>query len=249
MFPFFIPCMIAVTKSLRISVIVGSFLMMVSAAIKCIIGKYRVYNVDNSNASYCIFSGPSVIYPDLDDTLFTVVCHISAALNGVSGIIFCSAPPAVSSAWFPPEERVTATAIGQLLNGLGNGVSFLIARFMVPSSNTSDIPLLRHEITNYLVFLAIPPIIFFLCVLIYFPSGPKTPPSASASEERVALGSSLMTFISSYSAMALVLVVAVSQSVPGAWSAMMVTNLSKLQINGQVLALEKIHHQVHFALW
>ena len=85
------------------------------------------------------------------------------------------------------------------------------------------------------------------CVLIYFPSGPKTPPSASATEGRVPLRSSLMTFISSYSAMALVLVVAVSQSVPGAWSAMMVTNLSKLQIDGQVLALEKIH-QVHFAL-
>ena len=190
-----------------------------------------------------------MFYPDLDETLFTVVCHISAAMNGVSGIIFCSAPPAVSSAWFPPEERVTATAtaIGALLNGLGNGVSFLIARFMVPSSNTSDLPLLRREIVNYLVFLAIPPIIFFLCVLIYFPSGPKSPPSASATEERVPLRSSLMTFISSYSAMALVLVVAVSQSVPGAWSAMMVTNLSKLQIDGQVLALEKIH-QVHFAL-
>ena len=38
MFPFFVPCMIAVTKSLRISVLVGSFLMMVSAAMKCIIG-------------------------------------------------------------------------------------------------------------------------------------------------------------------------------------------------------------------
>ena len=187
-----------------------------------------------------------MVYPDLDETLFTVVCHISAAMNGVSGIIFCSAPPAVSSAWFPPEERVTATAIGALLNGLGNGVSFLIARFMVPSSNTSDLPLLRREIVNYLVFLAIPPIIFFLCVLIYFPSGPKTPPSASAIEERVPLRSSLMTFISSYSAMALVLVVAVSQSVPGAWSAMMVTNLSKLQIDGQVLLRKSIRFILHF---
>ena len=28
------------------------------------------------------------------------------------GIIFCSAPPLVSAAWFPPNERVTATSIG-----------------------------------------------------------------------------------------------------------------------------------------
>ena len=39
MFPFFIPCMIAVNKSLRMSVLFGSFLMMVSAVLKCIIGK------------------------------------------------------------------------------------------------------------------------------------------------------------------------------------------------------------------
>ena len=188
-----------------------------------------------------------MIHPDLDETVFTVLCHVSAALNGVSGIIFCSAPPAVSSAWFPPQERVTATAIGQLLNGLGNGVSFLIARIMVPVSDTTNIPLLRHEIENYLLFLAVPPVIFFLCVLVYFPSGPLTPPSASAKEERVPLRSSAMTFLSSYSAMALVLVVAVSQSVPGAWSAMMVTNLSKLQINGQVLSRESIKFILQFS--
>ena len=42
MFPFFVPCMIAVTKSLRISVLVGSFLMMVSAAMKCVIGNFVI---------------------------------------------------------------------------------------------------------------------------------------------------------------------------------------------------------------
>ena len=37
--------MIAVTKSLRISVLVGSFLMMVSAAMKCVIGNFVILMV------------------------------------------------------------------------------------------------------------------------------------------------------------------------------------------------------------
>ena len=43
------------------------------------------------------------------------------------------------------------------------------------------------------------------------------------------------TLLSSCSAVVLVLVTAVSQSVPGTWSAMMVTNLSQLQVGGRVL--------------
>ena len=79
-----------------------------------------------------------VIQPDMSESVFTVLCHISAALNGVSGIIFCATPPVISATWFPPGERVTATSIGQMLNGLGGGVSFLIARFMVPTSSTDN---------------------------------------------------------------------------------------------------------------
>ncbi len=43
-----------------------------------------------------------------------------------------SAPSAVSSAWFPPEERTTATGIALVLNNLGNAVSFLVAPAIVP---------------------------------------------------------------------------------------------------------------------
>ena len=53
LFPFFIPCMIAVNKSLRMSVLFASFLMMVSAVMKCIIGKpTKLLTV----SVYCSFS-------------------------------------------------------------------------------------------------------------------------------------------------------------------------------------------------
>ena len=58
--------------------------------------------------------------------------HTCAILNGMAGIIVFSAPSAVSSAWFPPGERTTATGIAIVFNNLGNAVSFLLAPSIVP---------------------------------------------------------------------------------------------------------------------
>ena len=54
-----------------------------------------------------------LVVPDLSDSVFTLLCHVCAILNGVAGIVVCSAPPAIAAAWFPPRERVTATSIGK----------------------------------------------------------------------------------------------------------------------------------------
>ena len=45
---------------------------------------------------------------------FTVSCHVCAIINGLSNIVVGSAPLAISSAWFSPGERVTATTIAQV---------------------------------------------------------------------------------------------------------------------------------------
>ena len=178
LFPFFIPCMWFVNRSLRASVLLGSFLMTAGAGLRCV----------------------KVFWPQqVTDLTFTVLCNISACLNGVAGIIFCSAPPAVSATWFPANERVTATSIGQMFNGLGAGLGFLIARLFVSreeepglsspanSSLHHQYPVLTREINHYLLFLAAPPLVFFASVLLYFPSAPPSPPSESAQLERVAL--------------------------------------------------------------
>jgi FLVCR family MFS transporter len=47
----------------------------------------------------------------MDDVTFTVMSHICAILNGLSGVTVMAAPPAISAAWFPPHERTTATCI------------------------------------------------------------------------------------------------------------------------------------------
>ena len=69
--------------------------------------------------------------PSLSESDFTLLCHLGALLNGIPSIVVTSAPPAVSAAWFPPSERVTATSISQMLNNLGTGLSFLLANMIV----------------------------------------------------------------------------------------------------------------------
>ena len=81
----------------------------------------------------------------------------------------------MSATWFPPEERVTATSIGQMFNGLGAGLGFLIARLFVPTqeepglagavraanlsvAGVEKFPHLTREIHHYLLFLAAPPL-------------------------------------------------------------------------------------------
>ena len=80
--------------------------------------------------------------------------------------------------FFSQDTHKRMNSEGQAFNGLGGGVSFLIARFMVPSteSDSSSEETMTKEIHNYLLFLSIPPVLFFLCVLFYFPSAPPSPP-------------------------------------------------------------------------
>ena len=57
----------------------------------------------------------------------------------MAGIIVFSAPSAVSSAWFPPNERTTATGIALVFNNLGNAFSFLAAPGIVPDPTASNL--------------------------------------------------------------------------------------------------------------
>ena len=47
-------------------------------------------------------------------------------LNGLAGPVTQAAPPLLSAAWFPPEQRTTATAVAALCGSLGVALSFVI---------------------------------------------------------------------------------------------------------------------------
>ena len=75
----------------------------------------------------CIF----LVWPGVPDSTLTLLYHLGSVLNGIPSIVVTAAPPAVSAAWFPADERVTATSISQMLNNVGTGLSFLLASILV----------------------------------------------------------------------------------------------------------------------
>ena len=86
----------------------------------------------------------------------------------------------------------------QMLNNIGQGISFLLASLIVedpsthsnsttitlPTTNSSTSPppqlVVREELQHYLLLLSGPALATFVLVLCYFPSKPPTPPSRSS---------------------------------------------------------------------
>ena len=64
-FPGLVPCLVMVSKSVRLSVITASGLMALGTSLRCV--KYLV--------------------PGVSDSVFTITCHICAALCGISGSV------------------------------------------------------------------------------------------------------------------------------------------------------------------
>lgn len=63
-------------------------------------------------------------------------------MNGLAGPTVTSAAPFLSTTWFSPDERATATAVASLIGYLGGAFAFLVGPLLVPGPNgTSHFPL------------------------------------------------------------------------------------------------------------
>lgn len=61
--------------------------------------------------------------------------HGGQFLNGLAGPTIMSAGPFLSTTWFGPDQRATATAVASLFAYLGGAVSFLVGPLLVPAPN------------------------------------------------------------------------------------------------------------------
>jgi len=230
---FMVPILYLQDFNLRATVLLSSGLVALATSIRCAF----------------------LVFPGIPDSLFTILCHISAILNGIPGIVVASAPAAVSAAWFPPHERVTATSISQMLNNVGQGVSFLIASLMVEdppthhvnitTSNNASIATtlkVRGQIEHYLLLLSVPAILTFLMAVVYFPSKPPTPPSNSAKEARLPFLPGAIQLLKNPNSWAIAIVWAIPQAVWNNWCALMVISLTKISLDGQFLTERWVSH-------
>ncbi|KAK7069396.1 Solute carrier 49 member 4, partial [Halocaridina rubra] len=126
-------------KGLRVAIIVTASFMALGTAIRCF---------------------------TMEEESFRILAHAGAILNGFAGIAIGAAPALLSSRWFPPNERTTATGIGCTFNQLGNAGGFFLgpwlirypqnhskpenATFSLPSLDDNDIDELRREIRDYM---------------------------------------------------------------------------------------------------
>lgn len=94
---------------------------------------------------------------------------------------------------FPPNERTTATGISNMFNQLGNAGGFLLGPLLVrePDSPNSTLASgnvvhqLRDDILTLMNTEALVCTILFLCVLLYFPPKPHSPPSMASTVRRL----------------------------------------------------------------
>lgn len=169
-----------------------------------------------------------------------------------------AAAPMVSAAWFPPEQRTTATAISSLACYSGTALSFVIGPLLVPDVlnfvnstelnnaskggevsfielkryfNQTEIDYFRGKIMNLMyIELAITAVTMF-CVIIHFPEKPKLPPSVTAAIGRLEFKVGAKSLLKNGQFWLLVIIYGIGTGVYGGWCSILDLNLSQFSIS------------------
>ncbi|XP_048725773.1 solute carrier family 49 member 4 isoform X5 [Caretta caretta] len=186
--------------------------------------------------------------------------HGGQLLNGLAGPTVMNAAPFLSTTWFSPDERATATAIASLLNYLGAACAFLVGPLVVPSPNgTSHLPLAsesnsehikdRIEAVLYAEFGMVS--LIFSAALAYFPSRPPFPPSVAAASQRLSYRRSFCRLLSNFRFLMLALAYAIPLGVFAGWSGVLDLILTPVHVS-QVCRFYQGHAETYTsaaAIW
>ncbi|CAK6971714.1 solute carrier family 49 member 4 [Scomber scombrus] len=189
-------------KGLRASLLLSAFFMLLGAVLRSI--------------------------PLPDQHLRRWLIHGGQFLNGLAGPTIMSAGPFLSTTWFAPDQRATATAVASLFSYLGGAASFVIGPLVVPAPNNTQAAITmaasgsnslirdRIQLVMYAELAAIA--VLFVAVLLYFPSRPPMPPSVAAASQRLSYRSSICRLLSNLRFVMIALAYAVPTGVIAGWS-------------------------------
>ncbi|CAH3174269.1 unnamed protein product [Porites lobata] len=225
-------CWLMDMKGLRIAVLVAVFCEFVGAGLRCI--------------------------PLSDLTLQTWFIHCGQFITGIGGPIAMAAAPMVSAAWFPPEQRTTATAISSLACYSGTALSFLIGPFLVPDVlsyvnntelssatkggeisfielrkyfNQTERDYFKSKIMNLMYIELAITTVTMICVIIHFPKKPKLPPSVTAAIGRLEFKVGAKSLLKNAQFWLLVFIYGIGTGVYGGWCSILDLNLSQFKIS------------------
>lgn len=225
-------CWLMDMKGLRIAVLVAVFCEFIGAGLRCI--------------------------PLHDLTLETWVIHCAQFITGIGGPIAMAAAPMVSAAWFPPEQRTTATAISSLACYSGTALSFVIGPLLVPDVlnyaskveldnatvkgeisfiklrnvfNETERLRFKGNIMNLMYIEFAITVVTMLCVIIHFPDKPKLPPSVTAAIGRLEFKVGAKSLLKNAQFWLLVFIYGIGTGVYGGWCSILDLNLSQFKIS------------------
>lgn len=181
--------------------------------------------------------------PLTDEALRRWLIHGGQFLNGLAGPTIMSAGPYLSTTWFAPDQRATATAVASLFGYLGAAASFVAGPMVVPApNNTTSHPLFwtagtgsdstikdRIQLVLYAELGAIA--VLFVAVLLYFPSRPPLPPSVAAASQRLSYRSSICRLLSNIRFLMIALAYAVPTGVLAGWSGVLDMVLTPVHVS------------------
>lgn len=147
-------------------------------------------------SSFCFTLGTGLRCITSQSTPATCLIHIGQIVVGIGGPVAQAASTALSSIWFPPNQRTTATAVGSVGIYMGLALSFVMGPYIVedidkyhatPSHPEYDaiIEKLTHQIMRlmYIHFGISCGLLLLACFT--FPHKPPKPPSPTATMTRI----------------------------------------------------------------
>ncbi|XP_078259423.1 solute carrier family 49 member 4 isoform X3 [Rhinoraja longicauda] len=182
----FAPCFLFTwlmdTRGLRLTVVLAALLMTVGTLLRCI--------------------------PINNLLIKRWLIHTGQLFNGLAGPVVVNAPPFLSTTWFAPDQRATATAIASLFNYFGGACAFLVGPLVVPAPNGTT-PLLigdpsqsNDSIKDHIQALLYAEFavtaLLSAVVIAYFPSHPPLPPSIAAASQRLNYRTSICRLLGNF---------------------------------------------------
>ncbi|KAG8432141.1 hypothetical protein GDO86_016683 [Hymenochirus boettgeri] len=212
----FLPCFLLMwlmdTRGLRVTVLLTAFLMVLGAGLRCV--------------------------PVVDLSLRRKLIHGGQLLNGFAGPTVINAAPYLSTTWFSPDERATATAIASMLGYLGGACAFLLGPLIVPAPNSTSGFLLDHGLVGsikdriegvlYAEFGIIS--VVFAAIVAYFPARPPVPPSVAAASRRLSYRNSIFKLLSNFRFLMIALAYAIPLGFYSGWSGVLDLILTPIHV-------------------
>jgi len=174
----------------------------------------------------------------------TWLIHSGQIVMGCVSPIYFSAGTLLSSTWFPPHQRITATAIASLASCTGTALSFVIGPHLVDDIDNShltpddpgykkEVHRLSQQVMKMLYIHFGVAVGLLLLTLFTFPAKPPKPPSATATMERVDFKSGLCKLLKNPQFQLIAFAYGLTTGVYSAWFSDLALNLKQFDIGDE----------------